>query len=111
VITKSAPNIQQTFPARLRDPPHSIIIADHYEGTAFTGAFQGIDLVFHNGLPVHPQEEAISIAAIDVAKAAGVKHFIFLSVLQPARMKLPTHKVKLKCVLYCPRLFSRTYIH
>lgn len=100
IITKSAPNIQQTFPARLRDPPHSIVVADHHESTIFTSAFDGMDLVFHDGLPIHPQEEAMSLAAIDVARTAGVKHFILLSVLQPVRMKLPTHKVKLNIEEY-----------
>ncbi|KIJ46905.1 hypothetical protein M422DRAFT_29092 [Sphaerobolus stellatus SS14] len=95
VITRSAPNILDSFPAKLREPPHSIVVADHYEGATFAGAFEGIDYVFHDGLPVHPLEEGMGMSVIDTAKAAGVRHFIMLSVLQPVRIKLPTHKVKL----------------
>ena len=100
VIVRSNANIQETFPPQLRSAPHSIVVADHFQGKEFESAFRGVSIVFHNGPAVHAQEEAMSIAVIDAAKETGVKHFVFCSVFQPIRTKLRTHKVKLGCVMY-----------
>jgi nucleoside-diphosphate-sugar epimerase len=95
VIARSNANIQESFPPQLRSAPNSIVVADHFQGREFESAFRGVSIVFHNGPSVHAQEEAMSLAVIDAAKEAGVKHFVLCSVFHPMRTKLHTHKVKL----------------
>ncbi|KIJ48062.1 hypothetical protein M422DRAFT_45506 [Sphaerobolus stellatus SS14] len=95
VITRSAPNIESTFPPALRSPPHSIVIVNHYESDEFFNAFQGMETVFHDGLNVHPNEAAMGVTAMDASRKHGVKHFILVSILHPLRRKLQTHLNKL----------------
>lgn len=102
VIARSNANIQESFPPQLRSAPHSVVVADYFQGEAFESAFRGVSVVFHNGPAVHAQEEAASMAVIDAAKKAGVKHFILCSVFQAMRTKLHTHKVKLWYPIYIP---------
>ncbi|KAJ3009159.1 hypothetical protein NUW54_g2883 [Trametes sanguinea] len=52
------------------------------------------DIVFHNGPGFHALETAMGIALIDAAKKAGVKHFVYCSVLFPVLTKLLNHKAK-----------------
>jgi nucleoside-diphosphate-sugar epimerase len=99
VIARSNENIQEHFPPQLRSSPHSIVVADHFQGTAFESAFRNVSIVFHNGPAVHAQEGAMSLAVIDAAKEAGVRHFVLCSVFHPMRTKLQTHKVKLGCAI------------
>ena len=100
VIARANTNIQDTFPLQLRSAPHSIVVADHFQGKEFESAFRGVSIVFHNGPTVHAQEEAMSLAVIDAAKEAGVRHFVLCSVFHPMRTKLHTHKVKLGYAIY-----------
>jgi len=86
-----------SFPPQLLKAPHSIIVLEHFTGKSFEESFSGVDIVFHDGLPVHPTEdEALNASVVDAARNAAVRHFIFLSVLQPMRLKLPTNKSKLR---------------
>lgn len=73
----------------------SIVVADYLEQSSLGPALQGVHIVFHNGPAFHSQEAAMGIAVIDAAKAAGVKHFVYCSVLFPLLTKLVNHKVKL----------------
>jgi nucleoside-diphosphate-sugar epimerase len=100
VIARSNSNIQEHFPPQLRSAPHSIVVADHFQGREFESAFRGVSIIFHNGPAVHAQEEAMSLAVIDAAKEAGIKHFVLCSVFHPMRTKLQTHKVKLGCAIH-----------
>jgi len=81
----------------LRRPPHSIVEVHRFDlrDSEFKAAFEGRSIVYHNGAVLDPVEEATSIAVIDAANAARVRHFIFCSVFQPVRQKLHTHKLKL----------------
>lgn len=96
ILVRSDVNIQNTVPPQLRSAPHSIIIADEFHGQAFRSAFRGVSTVFHNGASIHPQEWFFAIATIDMAKEAGVKHFILCSVFHSIRTKLHVHKIKLR---------------
>ncbi|KIJ25483.1 hypothetical protein M422DRAFT_263584 [Sphaerobolus stellatus SS14] len=100
VITRSAVGIQETFPPQLRSEPHSIILVEDFRGPVFAAAFRGVSVVFHNGPVLLPSEETMAIATIDEARIARVEHFVFCSVLQPIRVKLTTHKVKLRLEEY-----------
>ena len=76
----------------------SVVIADYLEQSSLRSALQGVDVIFHNGPAFHAQETAMGIAVIDAAKEAGVKHFVYCSVLFPLLTKLMNHKAKLAYV-------------
>lgn len=75
-------------------PSSAFVVGDYLEQSTLASAFKGVDIVFYNGPAFHQQETAMGIAAIDAAKAAGVKHFVFCSVLFPFLDDLLGHKVK-----------------
>lgn len=83
--------VQQKWPQL---PSSSFVIADYLNLYSLPAAFEGVDVVFHNLPAFHQQETAMGIAAIDAAKAAGVKHFVFCSVLFPILDNLLNHKAK-----------------
>ncbi|KZT71796.1 NAD(P)-binding protein [Daedalea quercina L-15889] len=74
--------------------PANFAIGDLLEPSTIGPAVAGIDVIFHNGPSFIPNETAMGIALIEAAKAAGVKHFVFCSVLHPILTKLLNHKAK-----------------
>ncbi|KIJ27596.1 hypothetical protein M422DRAFT_271199 [Sphaerobolus stellatus SS14] len=100
VIARSHADLGRSFPAQLRSAPHSVVIIENITDPNLANAFQGISIVLHSGPLLDPKEEASSVAIIDMAKNAGVKHFILCSVLQPVRTKLHIHKAKLNIEEY-----------
>jgi uncharacterized protein YbjT (DUF2867 family) len=58
-------------------------------------AMQGVETVYHIGPALHPREQAMGMAVVDAAEAAGVKHLVFSSVLHPNIGSLIQHKIKL----------------
>lgn len=92
-------------------PPSAFVIGDYLDMSTLPPAFKGVDIVFHNGPAFHQQETAMGIAVVDAAKAAGVKHFIFCSVLFPILDDLWNHKAKRPYVFpTCHALLKFTYI-
>ena len=79
-------------------PRSSFVVADFLEASTLGPALAGVDVVFHNAPGFHALETAMGIALIDAAKKAGVKHFVYCSVLFPVLTKLLNHKAKLGCV-------------
>lgn len=77
-------------------PATSFVIADYLEHSTLRPALRGIDVIFHNAPAMHQLETAMGISLIDAAKEAGVKHFVYCSVLLPLLSKLLNHIVKLK---------------
>lgn len=77
-------------------------IGDFLEESTLPPAVQGVDVIFHNAPALHPNETAMGIALIESAKAAGVKHFVYCSVIHPQLTKLLNHKVKRECVVSAP---------
>jgi uncharacterized protein YbjT (DUF2867 family) len=57
-------------------------------------AVRGADKVHHICPTMHPREREIGMALIDAAKAEGVKHFVFSSVLHPIITDLVQHPIK-----------------
>jgi len=102
IITRSGSNVRESFPHKLQVAPHSIIVVDHFESKEYRSAFQGADIVFSDGMSIDAKEEAAGAATIDAARAAEVRHFIFLSVFQPMRTKLHTHFAKLRLANISP---------
>lgn len=79
-------------------PRSAFVLGDYLEYSTLGSVLKGVDVVFHNGPLFHSQETAMGIAIIDAAKDAGVKHFVFCSVLFPLLHKLLNHEAKLPCV-------------
>jgi len=75
-------------------PESAFVIGDYLEASTLPPAFRSVDVVFHNAPAFSPLETAMGIAVIDAAKSAGVKHFVYCSVLHPILTKLLNHKVK-----------------
>ena len=56
---------------------------------------EGVETVYHVGPSLHPREEAMGLAVIEAAEAAGVKHLVFSSVLHAIEDRLLQHRSKL----------------
>lgn len=70
---------------------------DLRDPSACRGAMQGIRTVYHICPNMSPEELVIGKLVIGEARAAGVEHFVFHSVLHPQIEKMPHHWAKL-CV-------------
>ena len=75
-------------------PDSSFALGDYLEASTLPPALKGVDIVFHNGPAFHALESAMGITLINAAKQAGVKHFVYCSVLFPVLTKLVNHKAK-----------------
>jgi uncharacterized protein YbjT (DUF2867 family) len=58
-------------------------------------AIAGADAVVHIGPAMHPREIAMGETVIDAAAAAGVRHFVLMSVTHPQLEPLLNHQSKL----------------
>jgi NAD(P)H dehydrogenase (quinone) len=59
-------------------------------------AVRGVRAVYHICPNVHPDEVAIGQVAIAAARSAGVRHFVYHSVLHPQTEAMPHHWLKLR---------------
>ena len=81
--------------ARLRQlGVQDIVMGDISQPDVLARAMAGISSVYQIGPVLHPLEREIDIAAIDAAKDAGVKHFVFSSVLHAIITDLVQHEIK-----------------
>ncbi|RPD61862.1 NAD-P-binding protein [Lentinus tigrinus ALCF2SS1-7] len=87
----SADKLKQQYPQLTNA---SFALGDYLEASTLGPAMKGVDIVFHNGPAFNALESAMGIALIDAAKTAGVKHFVYCSVLFPVLTKLLNHKAK-----------------
>ncbi|ESW71637.1 NmrA/HSCARG family protein [Mesorhizobium sp. M0924] len=65
-------------------------------------AVEGVDGVFHIGPAFAPDEAAMGVAMVEAATRAGVRKFVFSSVIQPTNTRLKNHasKVPVEVALY-----------
>ncbi len=63
---------------------------------AFQQAMQGVEAVYHICPNMNPNEVEIGQIAIEAARQAGVRHFVYHSVLHPQTEKMPHHWNKLR---------------
>jgi uncharacterized protein YbjT (DUF2867 family) len=54
----------------------------------------GAATVYHIGPTIHPRERAMGFTLIDAARASGVEHFVFSSVLHAITTDLVQHEIK-----------------
>jgi NAD(P)H dehydrogenase (quinone) len=74
---------------------HEVVAGDMLVEADVRQAAEGAGAVYHICPNVHPGEVAIGLAAIAAARASGVEHFVFHSVLHPQAQAMPHHWNKL----------------
>jgi uncharacterized protein YbjT (DUF2867 family) len=71
-----------------------IVVGDMSNPDVLTQAMSGVEKVYYVGPALHPKEREMGIAAVDAARAAGVQHFVFSSVLHAIITDLVQHEIK-----------------
>ncbi|WP_433040863.1 SDR family oxidoreductase [Dactylosporangium sp. CS-033363] len=71
-----------------------VLVGDLSEPAFVAAAVQGVDKVYHVGPTLHPHERAMGLNLVDAAAAAGVRHFVFSSVLHAVTTALVQHELK-----------------
>ena len=71
-----------------------IVVGDITDRDILARAMSGVKKVYHIGPALHPKEKEMGFAIIDAARAAGVKHFVFSSVLHAIVTDLVQHEIK-----------------
>jgi uncharacterized protein YbjT (DUF2867 family) len=71
-----------------------IVIGDMSDPGVLAQAMDGVKKVYYVGPALHPKEREMGIAAIDAARRAGVRHFVFSSVLHAIITDLVQHEIK-----------------
>ncbi|MEY2927342.1 MAG: hypothetical protein RL367_1819 [Pseudomonadota bacterium] len=71
-----------------------VIVGEISDPDVIARAVTGIDKIYHVCPGIHPQERELGFAWIDAARAAGVRHFVFSSVLHPHITELVQHEIK-----------------
>ncbi len=71
-----------------------VIVGDIAAADVLARAMDGVKKVYHVGPTLHPKEREMGFAAVDAARAAGVKHFVFSSVLHAIATDLIQHEIK-----------------
>ena len=71
-----------------------VVVGDVSDPRFIAQAIEGVEKVYHVGPTLHPQERAMGFAAVDAARACGVKHFVFSSVLHAITTDLVQHEIK-----------------
>ena len=85
----------QASAARLRALGAAEVIAgDITEPGVLARAVDGIEKVYHVGPTLHPHEREMGFVIVDAARAAGVRHFVFSSVLHAITTDLVQHEIK-----------------
>lgn len=80
--------------AKLRAMGFEVMVGDMSEPGVLDRAMEGVSSVYHIGPVLHPREREIGIEAIEAARRAGVRHFVFSSVLHAIITDLVQHEIK-----------------
>ena len=70
------------------------VLGDLDDARCLISAAVGADGVFHVGPAFAPHESQMGVTMVDAAKAAGVRKFVFSSVIHPSVSKLTNHSSK-----------------
>ena len=89
--------------AMVRAPAHLAALPEGVEGAtgdltdpaSLRAAAEGCAAIVHIGPPLHPDEIALTTNALAAAQAAGVRRFVYYSVMHPLRQDVFHHRQKL----------------
>jgi uncharacterized protein YbjT (DUF2867 family) len=87
---RSAESAQALTAAGVTD----LVVGDLSDPDVLAQAMRGVEKVYYIGPALHPSERDMGIAAVDAARAAGVRHFVFSSVLHAITTDLIQHEIK-----------------
>ncbi len=71
-----------------------IVVGDLSEPATAAQAVRGVNAVYHVGPTLHPRERDMGMVLVDASRAAGVRHFVFSSVLHAIITDLVQHEIK-----------------
>ena len=71
-----------------------VVVGDISDPRLMAQAMEGIATVYHVGPTLHPREREMGFLAVDAARASGVRHFVFSSVLHAITTDLIQHEIK-----------------
>ncbi|MCZ4098703.1 NAD(P)H-binding protein [Streptomyces sp. So13.3] len=71
-----------------------VVVGDLADHEVLTRAMRGVEKVYYVGPALHPDERQMGFAAIDAARAAGVRHFVLSSALHAIVTDLVQHEIK-----------------
>jgi uncharacterized protein YbjT (DUF2867 family) len=71
-----------------------VVVGDIAEPDVMARCVAGVEKVYYVGPALHPHERQMGFDAVDAASAAGVKHFVFSSVLHAITTDLLQHEIK-----------------
>lgn len=69
-------------------------VGDLGDPASLRAAAEGVDGVFHINPAFAPAEAAMGVAMVEAARAAGVRRFVFSSVIHPSISKMVNHAAK-----------------
>ena len=73
---------------------HEIVVGDISEPAVLARAIRGVQKVYHVGPTIHPRERDMGLAVVEAARAEGVRHLVFSSVLHAITTDLVQHEIK-----------------
>jgi len=71
-----------------------VAVGDLADLDSLSAALEGVDAVFHVGPAFAPNEVRMGQNIVEAAARAGVRKFVFSSVIHPVLSKLPNHAAK-----------------
>ena len=73
---------------------HEVVVGDLADPEVQRSAVRGVEKIHHVGATLCPGERAMGIGLVDAARAEGVQHFVFSSVLHSIVTDLVQHTIK-----------------
>jgi uncharacterized protein YbjT (DUF2867 family) len=71
-----------------------VVVGDVSDPAVAAAAVRGVEKIYHVGPTAHPRERAMGLAVVDAARAEGVGHLVFSSVLHAITTDLVQHEIK-----------------
>ena len=71
-----------------------VVVGDLADPEVQRAAVRGVSKIYHVGATLNPGERAMGIGLIDAARAEGIEHFVFSSVLHAIVTDLIQHEIK-----------------
>ncbi|KAM3095857.1 SDR family oxidoreductase [Phormidesmis sp. 146-12] len=94
VVIRAMVRHQEKVDAARQQGADEIAIADLNDSDSLRAAAAGVEGVFHINPAFASNEAELGVAMVEAAKAAGVRKFVFSSVIHPSISKLSNHAAK-----------------